>query len=328
MATPIGTTMVTAISRRLILPKITDNIYGSNPLFFRWNRMHKIVEKGGTQIEIPLMYAKMAGSQWYKGYQVLNITPTDSVQNGALDWAQLEVAVTVDGLTLLRASSNEAIVDYIATQFKQAEMDIADQLGAGLFSDGIFNTLMTVGLYAIVDNGSVATSYAGISHSANSWWNCQIDSATTTMGTAALQTLYGNCTSGGRSPTLIVSNQTNYNRFYALNLASQQYPVQPGGRDQQMAQAGFETLVFNGTPWMVDSHCGNASTNLTAAQTAGPLFLNEEYFEYVVSERANVTMRDFQSPPNQDAMSALLLWAGQPTCANISRQGIMTALTG
>ena len=320
--TPIGTTMVTAISRRLILQKITDNIYGSNPLFYRWNRMNKIVEKGGFQIEIPLMYTKMAGSQWYSGYQILNITPTDSVQNGALPWAQLEVAVTVDGLTLLRASSNEAIVDYIATQFKQAEMDIADQLGSGLWSDGIANPLMTVGLYAAIDNGGIAASYEGIAHSSNTWWNAQIDSTTTTMGTSALQTLFGSCTSGGRSPTIIVSNQANYNRFYALNLASQQFPVQPGGRDQQMAQAGFENLLFNGVPWMVDSHVGSS-----AAQ-GGPWFINESYFEYVVSERANVTMRDFQSPPNQDAMTALLLWAGQLTCSNISRQGGFTALTG
>ena len=327
--TPIGTTTVTAISRRLILPKITDNIYGSNPLFYRWNRMNKIVEKGGFQIEVPLMYTKMQGSQWYSGYQVLNITPTDSVQNGALPWAQLEVAVTVDGLTLLRASSNEAIVDYIATQFKQAEMDIADNLGFGLWSDGVANPLMTVGLYAIVDNGGIAAAYEGISHSSNSWWNAQIDSSTTTMSTIALQNLFGSCTSGGRSPTVIISNQANYNRYWALNLASQQYPVQPGGRDQQMAQAGFENLLFNGAPWMVDSHCGpGVGNNLSATAAGGPLFLNESYFEYVVSERANCTMRDFQSPPNQDAMTALLLWAGALTCSNISRSGRFTALTG
>jgi hypothetical protein len=320
--TPIGTTTVTAISRRLILPKITDNIYGSNVLFYRWNRMRKVLEKGGFQIEVPLMYSKMAGSQWYSGYQVLNITPTDSIQNGALPWTQLEVAVTVDGLTLLRASSNEAIVDFIATQFKQAEMDIADNLGSGLWSDGVTNTLMPVGIYGVVDNGGVAASYAGISHSANSWWNSQIDSTTTTMGSSALQSMWGNCTSGGRSPTIIMSNQANYNRYYALNLSSQQFPVQPGGRDQQLAQAGFENLLFNGCPWLVDSHIGSSSAQ------GGPWFLNEEYFELIVSERANCTMRDFQSPPNQDAMTALLLWAGQLTCSNISRQGAFTALTG
>jgi hypothetical protein len=319
--TPIGVNTVTAISRRLILPKITDNIYLSNPLFFRWNRANKMLVKGGFQIEIPIMYAKMAAGGVYSGYQVLNVAPTDSIQNAALPWSQHFSAVTVDGLTQLRAASDEAIVDYLATQFKQAEMDLADQLGYGLWSTGS-NPQEIAGLYEVVDNGSVQTSYAGISHSANSWWNSQIDSTTTTMGTNALNSLFQNTTEGGRSPTVIISNKANYNRYYNLNLASQQFPVQPGGHDTQAAQAGFENLVFNGVPWFVDSHMG------TSAAQGGPFMLNETYFDFIISRLANFTLRDFITPPNQDAMTALLLWAGNLTCGNIARQGAFTALTG
>jgi hypothetical protein len=319
--TPIGTNTVTAISRRLIIPEIVDNIYLSNVLFFRWNRANKILYKGGTQIEVPLMYSKMAAGGVYSGYQILNVAPTDSIQNGALPWAQHYVAVTVDGLTQLRAASDEAIVDYLATQFKQAEMDIADQLGFALWSNGA-NAIELAGLYEVIDNGTVQASYAGISHSANTWWNSQIDSATTTMSSTALNSLFGNCVAGGRAPTLVVSNRANYNRYYALNLASQQFPVQPGGQDTQMAQAGFENLMFNGVPWVVDDHMGTDPT------VGGPVFLNENYFEFAVSRLANFTLRDFITPPNQDAMTALLLWAGQLLCGNISRQGRFTALTG
>ena len=41
MATPIGVDVVTSISRRFILPDIADNVYNSNPLFFRLNKMNK-----------------------------------------------------------------------------------------------------------------------------------------------------------------------------------------------------------------------------------------------------------------------------------------------
>src|ERR1700722_278801 len=201
--TPIGTNTVTAISRRLILPKITDNVYLSNPLFFRWNRANKILERGGYQIEVPLMYTKMAAGGVYSGYQILNVAPTDSIQNGALPWAQHYVPVTVDGLTQLRAASDQAIVDYLATQFKQAEMDIADQLGYALWSGGT-NPIEVAGLYEVVDNGTVQSSYAGISHSTNAWWNAQIDSTTTTMSVNALNSIFGSATVGGRSPTCIV----------------------------------------------------------------------------------------------------------------------------
>jgi len=81
--TAIGTNTVTAIARRYIIPRIVDNVYGSNVLLARWNKMNKIVIKGGTQIEVPLMFTRMAAGGWYSGYQLLNVQPTDSIQNGA-----------------------------------------------------------------------------------------------------------------------------------------------------------------------------------------------------------------------------------------------------
>ena len=318
--TAIGTNTVTAIARRYIIPRIVDNIYGSNVLFSRWNKMNKIVIKGGTQIEVPLMYTKMAAGGWYSGYQMLNVQPTDSIQNGALAWKQAYSAVTIDGLTLLRTDGADSIVDYIATQFKQAEMDLFDTLGGGLFADGT-NSLTIDGLQEVVDNGTVGSTYAGISHSSNSWWNSQIDSTTTTTTLLALQNMFMNCTSGGRSPTIIVSNNANFTRYWNLNLTPQQFPVQPGGKDIQLAQSGFENLLFNGVPYVTDSHVG------TTALTGGPYFLTEDYFELIVSEMANFKLQDFQTPVNQDAMTALLLWAGNLTAGNISRQGRFTALT-
>jgi hypothetical protein len=281
--------------------------------------MNRIVIRGGYQIEVPLMFSRMAAGGWYSGYQTLNVQPTDSIQNGALAWKQAYSAVTVDGLTLLRTDGADSIVDYIATQFKQAEMDLFDNLGVGLFSDGS-NTLLLDGLVEVVDNGSVQSTYATISHSANTWWNSNIDSTTTTMSLVALNNLFMNCTAGGRAPTIIVSNNTNYSRYWNLNLTPQQFPVQPGGKDVQLAQAGFENLLFNGVPWVTDSHVG------TTAALGGPYFLNEDYFELIVSEMANFKLQDFQTPVNQDAMTALLLWAGNLTCGNISRQGRFTAL--
>lgn len=317
--TPIGTNTVTALSRRLILPRIVDNVYNSNPLFYRWYHANKFVQQGGTQIEQPLMYSRMAAGGSYQGYQLLTITPTDSVQNAAFPWAQYYTPVTVDGLTLLRADSPLAIADFIATQFKQAEMDMSDNLGSGLWSDGASATDI-IGLRVAVDNGAISSSYGAINHSGNTWWNAQIDSTTTTMTLLALQTLFGSCTSGGRSPTIIFSTQANYNRYWNLNLTPQQFPVQPGGKDMQLAQAGFENLLFNGVPWLVDSHIPTTGTE------GNIFFLNEDYAQIVTAARADFHLQDFQTPVNQDAMTALLLWAGQLVISNIQRQGKFTAI--
>jgi hypothetical protein len=317
--TPIGTNTVTALSRRLILPRIVDNVYNSNVLFYRWYHANKFTQQGGTQIEQPLMYSRMAAGGSYQGYQLLNVTPSDTIQNAAFPWAQYYTPVTVDGLTLLRADSPLAIADFIATQFKQAEMDMSDNLGTGLWSDGS-NANDIIGTRAAVDTGVTNSSYGGIVHSGNVWWQSQVDSTTTTMTLTALQSLFGSCTQGGRSPTIIFSTQANYNRYWSLNLSPQQFPVQPGGKDMQLAQAGFENLLFNGVPWLVDSHIP------TTGSEGNIFFLNEDYIQVVTAARADFHLQDFQTPVNQDAMTALLLWAGQLVFSNIQRQGKFTAI--
>ena len=321
--TPIGTNTVTALSRRLILPRITDNVYNSNVLFYRWYHANKFAQQGGTQIEAPLMYTKMAAGGSYSGYQLLNVTPTDSIQNAAWAWKQYYSPVTVDGLTLLRADSPLAVADYIATQFKQAEMDLSDQLGAGLWTYGV-NANDIDGVIEAVDAGTAAATYGAITRSGNTWWQSQIDSTTTTLSLASLQNLFGSAQQGGRAPTIILSTQANYNRYWNLNLAPQQFPVQPGGKDMQLAQAGFENLLFNGVPWLVDSHIPTTST---AGNSIGNIFLlNEDYFQMVVATRADFHLQDFQTPTNQDAMTALLLWAGNLVCTNVQRQAKFTAV--
>jgi hypothetical protein len=219
----------------------------------------------------------------------------------------------------LRADSPLAIADFIATQFKQAEMDMSDNLGTGLWSDGT-NANDIVGLRQAVDNGTVASSYGAITRSGNTWWQSQIDSTTTTMTLNALQSLFGSCTQGGRAPTIIFSTQANYNRYWNLCLSPQQFPVQPGGKDMQLAQAGFENLLFNGVPWLVDSHIP------TTGSEGNIFFLNEDYAQIVTATRADFHLQDFQTPVNQDAMTALLLWAGQLVLGNTQRQGKFTAI--
>jgi hypothetical protein len=321
VATPIGVDTVTSLSRRLILPRIVDNVYGSNPLFFRWWNSNKMTYQGGTQIEGPLMYAPMAAGGPYQGYQLLNVAPTDSVKNFALNWRQYYVPVTVDGLTLLRADSPLAVADLLATQFKQAEMQMCDNLGTGLWSDGT-NTIAIDGVLEVVDNGTIAPTYAGLTRSSNTWWNAQVDSSTTTLSLLAMQNLWGSCQSGGRAPTILFGTQANYNRYWNLNLANQSYPVAPMGKDMQLAQAGFDNLLFNGAPMLVDSHIPTTGTE------GNLFFLNEDYFELVVASRAQMIVQDFQTPVDQDAMVSKMLWAGNLTCGNCARQGKFTAITG
>jgi hypothetical protein len=317
MATPIGTNVVNSIARRYILPEVTDNVYLSNPLFFRLNTAKKVTIRGGYQVEAPLMYSRFAAGGAYSGLDLLDVSPSDTVRNAAFDWKQYYVPVTVDGLTLIKTDSPEAIADFIRLYFAQAEMELSTFLGDGLWSDGVSNTKKIDGLQGAVDDGTTLTTYGGLSRSTYTWWKASVDTTTTQLSLTALQTQFGNQSKGGRHPTLIVTTQANYNRYWVLVTAKQNFYVQPVAVDEQLANAGFTNVLFNGVPFLVDSNCPANNVFL----------LNEDFINLAVSPRGDFYMEDFQTAINQDAMVSKLFWAGNLYLTNCNVQGKFTAIT-
>jgi hypothetical protein len=322
MATPLGTGVVTSIARRFILDQVIDNIYGRNLMFFRLNAGNKKIVRGGTQIEVPLMYSTFAAGGTYSGMQELEIAPSDTIKNGAWDWRQYYVPIVIDGLTLIKTDSPDAIADFVRLYFQQAEMVMSRLLGVGVWNTSTAGHID--GIPAAVDDGTATATYGGLSRSANSWWAANVDSSTTALTTAAMQSMFGTCSSGGRHPTLIATTQTNYNRFYALLDDAQRFPVGPGAQDEILAQAGFTNLLFNGVPVVVDD---NVPTNGGGGTGHHMYFLNEDYIWLGVSPRADFEMEDFQTPIYQDAMVSRLFWAGNLIFNNCRTQGRFEGLT-
>jgi len=322
MATPIwGTNTLTALSNRHLMKYITDVVFNASPITFRLKARNKDVIRGGLWIEQPWMYAKPNSGGWYTGPQILTTVPFDVVQDGSFPWAQLYNNVTVDGLTLNQSESDEKAMDYLTAQFEMAKLDWLDTLATGFWSDGS-NTQSILGINAAVDNGTVASTYGGITRSSNTWLNAQVDSTTPTMTITALNSMFGSCTIGGRAPTVIAGDRANYLRYQALNqnLTTQWKGVSMV--DQQFAAAGFDHLIFNNVPWLCDDHIDY----VTASGDGNLFFLNEEYWTFVVGQGGNFVIEDFVKPPNQDAMTAIMKLYAQLICANPARQGKFTAL--
>lgn len=333
MATPIGTNEINSISRRYIMPTLVDNVYASNLMFFRANARMKKILQGGLQIEIPLVFTQFVNGGAYQGFDLLDVSPNDTVKNAAFDWKQAYVPVTVDGLTLIRADSPEAIVNFLSFYFENAQTELADQLGKGVWSSQT-NTKQIDGIDAAIDDGThawtgaaatgtTAATYGGLARSSNTWWNGQVTAVGGALSLSGMQTAFGNATSGARNTTIIVTDQTRYNAYWNLLQASQAFPVQPTGVEEQLAQAGFTNLLFNNVPVCVDPH---VPANGVASQ-GHMFFINEDYMYLYVNPRADFTMKDFREPINQDAMTSLILWAGNLCFSNCARQVKLVTLT-
>ena len=340
MAPPFGTDSLSTISREFVLPDFVDQVYLSSPMLFRLMRSGRVNISGGLQIEQPMTVSRLPTGGAYSGYDVLDVAPADTRKTAAWDWKQYYANVTIDGLTIARVNTPEAIADFVSTYFDQARMDLTANLSLDLWANipgatspgsGYTNNVKGLdGFRTAVSDGSFsgANVYGGLdrSLSANNFWKAQFDSSTTTLTLAALNTFFGACVIGGYAPTVIFSNRFNWNLYWAKVAQynpTYNAPVEGSVVDQQMAQLGFSNLYFNQTPWCVDDYCAGTNSSLSAGPT---YFLNEEWIKLIVNSQNNFNMEDFRKPANQDAMTSLITWMGNLVVNNPRTQGVMTAL--
>lgn len=323
MTTPLGTNTVSSISRRHILPNVMDMAYGTNALFFRFNKNNKKQVAGGMHVELPFIHSKLTNAGSYEGYDTWNVAPEDVIKNGAWDIKQYYTTITIDGRTLARCNTAEAVVNVLTTHWDLARMTLADKLGDGLYSDCVTNTKEIDGLKGAVDDGGVATSYAGLVRASNTFLNAYDDSSTSTLTASAVNSAMMQATVGGYAPTIILSRVEQYNRIWAILQAQQHLNVGTGATDEVLGQAGFTNLKINNIPWVLDDKVFDGPNTTNSAI----LLLNENFLELLTFFNTDFEMVDFVKPHNQDAMVGALKWYGNLICTNPGLQAKLTNIS-
>ena len=287
---------VNTVTKRYILPYITDQIYTSNPLFLFMARKG-IKLSGGRDIEYPVLYAKVPGGS-YRGFDTLDVSWVSQVQNANLDWKQYYAAVTVDGLTEILNGGPDAVITLVSAYMENARRKLEDALGTDLYGSNT-NVKALDGLQAAIDDSTNVATYAGIPRSTNTFWKATyLDNGASPITLPIMQTAYGNCTFGQTAPDLIVCPQAIYNEVW-----NKVQPQQRFGNGEGVG-IGFPYIQFNGAKIMVDQHFA------TAVGTLGMYFLNTEFMELWVHKLRDFFLTGWMQPTNQDARTAHLYWAG------------------
>jgi hypothetical protein len=323
--TPIGVDTITSISRRIIREEATDVYYLGSPLTWRLFKQNKVVRRGGFQIESRFIYAPWNTGGAFYGPEVLNVTPTDNEVSGAWEWKEYYTNVTLDQRSLIRADSEYAAANYVVEQCELAKMDLRDKIAWGIWSNGT-NPNAIDGLYEVVDNSLWSSQYAGLSRASYPFLNAQVNSTATTLTLSSLSNLWDSCSKGARSPSLIVSARKYLTQYENLITAHVQYNTPTVVVDQTYANGGFSGGLFRGQPWFVDEHITtkrySGGTTTKTKGKGGQLFmLNEDYFELVVNQNGDFTVRDFQQPTNQFVITSLTYVALNLICTNPQLQG-------
>lgn len=303
---PLSYDQISAITERAFVKKLADNYFDSNPLTMRLKKKSMEMMDGGTSILQPLGYAAVSSAGWYQGAETLNTTDNEVITSAEYQWKQHYANITISRIDELKNSGDKAILNFVKEKVKIAEKTLVDNLGTGIYSAGT-DSKSIAGLRVIV---GTANTVGGISQSAYSWWQSQVDSSTTTLTLAAMQTLFNACSIDSDKPSVIMSTRAVYNLFYALLQPQQRF------MDSDTAKAGFQNLLFNGTPVIADSHCPSAHM----------FFLNEDYLHLYVHKDENMRFEPFQKPVNQNIKLAKIYWAGAFGSSNNRLHGKLSAI--
>lgn len=201
------------------------------------------------------------------------------------------------------------MLDHVRTEMQAAEEDALDSFGTGIYSAGT-DSKEIVGARVFM---SASNTYGGISQSANSFWQSNVDSTTTALSLSKLQEQYEAAKEGSEAVGLITFSEAQFNILWGL--------IQPQQRfsDGDTAKAGFKNLMFNGAICAEDSY---APTNYVVGWNLDKVKLVSH-----TDRKFPGKFIDFEMPHNQDADIAHIRWAGQLVCEEPRKCFIFTALT-
>jgi len=307
--------------------KLADNMTKNNALLYRLNSKDRVKKiTGGNVIRQELMYAENTNTQWFSGYDVLNTAAQDVITSAQFNIKQASTAVTMSGLEMLQNAGKEQIIDLASGRLDNAEKSLMNLVALGLYSDGTANGGKQIdGLAAAVPDDPTTGTYGGINRALWPFWQPKKYSGVTDGGAAVsasnivqymnrLLRLISIGNAEGK-PDLIVAD----NNFYSYFVESMQSIQRVTKENTAMANAGFESLEYQGIPVIPDGNIGGG------AGTNHMWFLNTNYLFFRPHAQRNFVPSDKINSINQDAIVQYLLWAGNLTCSGQRYQGVLIA---
>ena len=318
---------IRSLTEPKVARKISDNITKQIPLLYFLNKIgHKEYENGGYNYMFPVL-KEFPTVQGYTGLTPLAAVEADPVTSAIYERKQLTVPIMLSGTKLLQNSGNDptAIVSYIAAQIEIAEEAMKDSMAGS--SIGIFSSLNESDFTGITGLATILGTNAstlltsglvgGLDRSVYTFWRQQNANITTGWNTSnngitAMRTLFVNTFRGDEAPTVIVLTLTGYINYETTATGTVTYNT-PSPKTQ-FGEIGFEHLMFHGAVVLPDAN--------QIANTGH--FLNLKYLKLIVHQERDMSIRDFISPDNQDAILGRIYWAGNLVCTNLARQGLLS----
>ena len=313
------------LTRRAFIPRMIVQIYKSSPLISALLANAQMAGGGVSSVTVPVQGQSYTTAGWA---DFSGSFTQPSVTQGAYN-AQFNLKLLVVPIPFLGMEGfiqvDHAVVPIIDARMNDATYNAIDTLATALYNNSS-NTQQLIGLPAAVDDGTTATTYAGITRSAaNSWWRAQY---TASLGggkfTRDFLLTYINqlVKATGEAPTFGVCGFGTWTSFAQDFTDNERYNYTVGGGNasEGTAQAKFRALEVAGVPLYADPYCPEGTVYL----------LNTRYLALYLHRMGAFAFTGFEStlPNFQLGSIAAMVCVLEMVCTKPKTQSQLTGLTG
>ncbi len=334
------------LTNTYLLPKVCDTVLRENPLTVEI--LGEPTKWRGEQIRKAIKVTKNPNGTSFSGLQVL---PSQAVNTRQYlqfpsKFYQIDVTVPLTEMAV-NMTDDERVLDLAEAEMTSSGEDMADSIGTIFYADGTGNGGLDFnGLSNIVDDGTIAPTYGGLSRTTYPTLQATRTNSSGQISLTKMATLYNAITDGTVMPTMGVAERSVYSYYEQLiEPKNRIYITMPEIEKRKkglVGAAGFTGLDYKGFTILADRK----------APSGVIYFLNKNFLEFRAiekfpeSEPVKFAEKEFEGndyenikglgfhwtgwvkPVNQLAYVGRVILAGELWSSNPRRHGQLYGVTG
>ncbi len=300
----------------------------------------------GSQMLFPVKYQKGVPTVAFNGFDLLPITQQPVSVNMTFYPTFCATNVALAGSDL---STNQGTMERLKLMkviMESRSQDAADDIGNFFQGDGTsFGGKAPAGLLNIVDNGTVAANYGGLSRATYTGLNATVTASSGTISLVKVRTLWNAISDGPIAPDFIVTDYTTWGYFEQLQTPFQRNTADFNGagkqtastsgynaqiwdgmviqRDKKITSGYFYMLNLNFLKWYALKWWEGEKVSPKAKDIEGNVYESKSY-----APGDAFTWTGMIRAYNQGAVNGFMILGGQLICIDPYRNGVLTGITG
>ena len=344
----MDTINIQTTTNKYLAPDWVDLVLNDN--FFFGYILENTKKWDGSKMEFPIKYQKGVASVAFSGYDQLPTTQQPVSVNMTFFPSFVATNVALAGSDLSVNNTKLQTIKLAKVMMASRAQDGADDIGTFLQGDGTsFGGKAPAGLANIVDNGTVAATYGGLSRATYSGLNATVTASSGTISLLKIRQLANSVTSGKVQPTFAVTTyavwafceqlfqtfqRNTYSDFSNMNAGTgYNTPTRKSlglvwdgltiFRDDKIASGNFYLLNLDYLHWYGLNWYRGTPVSLKTELIKGNIY------EYAPSNATKAfTWTDWIHAYNQGAINGFMIMGGQLICTAPKRNGVLTGITG